>query len=181
MYVGTGGPLMDRLEPNALYRNRGDGTFTEIGFAMGVGDVGKGHGISLADYDRDGDLDIYSPQGGVYHGDLWENCLFQNESKVGHWISVKLRGTKSNRDGVGAKLTVRAAGMTLYQEMCINSGFGCTNSPEVEFGLGNATRVDSLVIAWPSGVVQEFKDVPIDHFLMVTEGEAQHKTVPPAR
>ncbi len=169
IYMGTGGPRMDRLEPNALYHNNGDGTFTEIGFTAGVADVGKGHGISFADYDRDGDLDIYSSQGGAYHGDLWENCLFRNDSRVGHWISVRLVGTVSNRDGAGAKITVRAAGRTVYREMSLNSGFGSTNSPEVEIGLGDAPRVESLTVLWPSGILQELRDLPANQSIVVRE------------
>src|SRR3972149_6456365 len=66
IYLANGGPPVERLEPNALFRNNGDGTFTEVTEAAGVGNLGKGHGVTFADYDEDGDLDIYCPIGGHF-------------------------------------------------------------------------------------------------------------------
>ena len=70
VYFGTGDPDLGRLEPNRFYHNNGNGTFTDLTEYAGMGHLGKGHGITFADYDQDGDLDVYAPQGGWYHGDL---------------------------------------------------------------------------------------------------------------
>ena len=179
LYLGTGGPAMDRFEPNALYVNSGLLSFVEVGWPVGVGDVGKGHGVTLCDYDHDGDLDLYSPQGGAYHGDLWTNRLYRNDSPGnGRWLNVKLEGTKSNRDAIGARLTVKAGGKSFYREVLGGTGFGSTNCLEAHFGLGVSEQVDQLRIDWPSGDVQEWSDIPVNLFLTIKEGQSEYRVKP---
>ncbi len=163
---------MGRLEPDALYRNNGDGTFTDVTASTAVVEqVGKGHGVTFADYDSDGDLDIYVPVGGAFIGDQWENRLYRNEGNSNAWLVVKTVGTRSNRDGIGAAVTVRAGSLLLYSEVSGGCGFGSTNSLPLEFGLGSNKRVDLLEIRWPSGVVQRFENLQVNQVLTVTEGE----------
>jgi len=169
-YLGTGAPPVFRLEPNAFYLNTGDGRFVDLTRFTGLGHLGKGHGITYVDYDFDGDLDIYAPQGGFTHGDLWHNAFYVNKrGNVNHWLSIQLEGTKSNRMGVGAQLTLRSGDFVIYREMTAGGAFGSSSSPFVHFGLGNRTQIDSLEVAWPSGERQVYTKVPVNRFIRIVE------------
>jgi hypothetical protein len=171
VYFGTGDPKIGRMEPDRFYRNNGDGTFTDMTFAVGLGNTGKGHGVTFIDLDGDGDLEIYAPEGGFWHGDPYPNALYLNKQTTGnHWLHVDLVGRESNRDAVGTRLTVMAGGRRVYREIYGGRGFGSSDSPTVEFGLGPATRVDSLELVWPSGKTQTFRDLPVDRRILIEEG-----------
>jgi hypothetical protein len=171
IYLGTGGPAIERYEPKALFLNRGDGSFIDVSRSAGTDDLCKGHGTTFADFDADGDLDIYSPCGGSWHGDRQPNALFRNPGSSNHWLTIRTRGTKSNRDGIGARVTVTVDGSRSVAEVTSGGGFGSTNSLELEFGLGKTTKADKIHIRWPSGQEQEFTDVAADHFVTITEGQ----------
>ncbi len=170
IYLGNGGPKMGRREPDTLYRNRGDGTFVDVTAQMGLGHVGKSHGVTFADFDTDGDLDLYVPVGGAHPGDQWENALYRNEGSDHHWIAFKLRGRRSNRDGIGARVRVKADELSQYAEVASGYSFGCTSSLALEFGLGERRRVDEVEVKWPSGQVDLYRDLPVDLYLVLEEG-----------
>jgi len=171
VYLATGDPGIGRLEPDRFYVNNGNGSFTDVTFAVGLGNVGKGHGVTFVDLDEDGDLEIYVPEGGFWHGDPFPNAFYLNKQTTGnHWLHVDLVGRESNRDGVGTRLTLRAGELLVYTEKFGGRGFGSTDSPPVEFGLGKATKVDSLELVWPSGVEQVFRDLPLDMRIRIEEG-----------
>ena len=178
IYLGCGAPAMERFEPNRLFRNRGDGTFVDISSSAGVDNLGKGHGVSLADYDADGDLDIFVPTGGAFLGDRQPDSLYRNEGTPHHWLHVKLTGTRSNRDAVGARVTIRLGDELRMQEIACGGGFGSTNSLELEFGLGPSPRVDELEVRWPSGLRQVLKDLAGDQKILITEGEEGYRLFP---
>ena len=94
IYLANGGPQMARLEPNALFRNMGDGTFADITATAGTGSLGKGHGATFADFDQDGDLDLYAGLGGHYDADTWDNALYRNDGPAQHYLSIELVGTQ---------------------------------------------------------------------------------------
>ncbi|MEQ8763430.1 MAG: FG-GAP-like repeat-containing protein [Planctomycetota bacterium] len=174
IYLGNGGPPMERLEPNALLYNNGDGTFSEITRQTGTGHLGKGHGTSLADFDDDGDLDIYSPNGGYYIGDRWHNALYRNDGgNTRPSIVVECRGTKSNRDGVGAQVFVKVGDRRYLREVSGGAGFGSLSQRSVHCGLGDgATRVDRLEVYWPvTKQRQVFENVPANKYVVITEGD----------
>ena len=106
IYLATGAPQMGRLERDALFQNNGDGTFTDATVTLGLGNIGKGHGVTFGDADADGDVDIYVPVGGAFIGDQWHNLFYQNAGTGNNYLTLKLVGVKSNRDGIGAKVTV---------------------------------------------------------------------------
>ncbi len=169
IYLATGAPQMGRLERDALFQNNGNGTFTDATVALGLGNIGKGHGVTFGDADADGDVDIYVPVGGAFIGDQWRNLFYQNTGTGNNWITLKLVGVKSNRDGIGAKVTLSVGDRTIYREVSGGSGFGSTNSLPLEIGLGKHTKVDTLAIAWPSGQVDTHRDLSVNQKLILTE------------
>ncbi|MEW6071781.1 MAG: FG-GAP-like repeat-containing protein [Planctomycetota bacterium] len=180
-YLGTGDPSMTRLEPNAFYVNEGGGRFVDLTRFTGLGHLGKGHGITLADFDMDGDLDVYAPQGGFVHGDLWENAFYVNElGNRNHWLAVGLTGVKSNRMGVGARLVLRAGDVAIHREVTAGGAFGSSSTPFVHFGLGRREAIDRLEIRWPSGEEAAYTGLPADSYVWIAEGAAEASRVPPA-
>lgn len=171
IYLATGAPQMGRLERDALFRNNGDGTFTDATFALGLGNIGKGHGVTFGDIDTDGDVDIYVPVGGAFIGDQWHNLFYQNAGTGNNWLTLKLVGVKSNRDGIGAKVTLRVGNRVIYREVSGGCGFGSTNSLSLEIGLKAHTKVDTLEIVWPSGQVDTHRNLSVNQRLVFTEGE----------
>ena len=170
IYLATGAPQMGRLERDALFRNNGDGTFTDATFALGLGNIGKGHGVTFGDVDTDGDVDIYVPVGGAFIGDQWHNLFYQNAGAGNNWLTLKLVGVKSNRDGIGAKVTLRVGDSVIYREVSGGCGFGSTNSLSLEIGLKAYTKVDTLEIVWPSGQVDTHRNLSVNQRLIITEG-----------
>jgi hypothetical protein len=170
-----------------LYRNQGDGSFAEVTEVAGFAWEGCG-GLSLGDIDRDGDLDIVAGRSfmrlGQEHRDRYMGGIKTNDIGVflndqaartgNHWLNVRLVGTDSNRAGIGARITVVAGGRTMIRELRCGSGLGNhADPPEAHFGLGTATKVDSLSVRWPDGKpsVQTLVDLPVDRFVTVTQGQ----------
>ena len=170
IYLATGAPQMGRLERDALFRNNGDGTFTDATAALGLGNVGKGHGVTFGDVDTDGDVDIYVPVGGAFIGDQWHNLFYRNDGTENNWITLKLVGTKSNRDGIGAKVTLHIGNDIIYREVSGGCGFGSSNSLSLEIGLGTHANVDTLEIVWPSGQIDTHRNLSVNQRLVITEG-----------
>jgi hypothetical protein len=154
----------DSSGPNALFRNLGDSSFGDITATLGGGAF-DGRGVAFADFDNDGDLDL------VVTADMNEpSRLWRNDSPTGHhWLGLRLRGTKSNRSAIGARVVVKTSEGSYVQEVSGGAGRGSQNSLPLEFGLASATVVDELTIRWPSGTVQTRRDVAVDRYLTITE------------
>ena len=155
---------------NSLYENSGppNYSFTKITTGEAVNDIANSFGCNWADYDRDGDLDLF-----VANRLNQRNLLYRNEGSGNRWLALKCAGTISNRTGFGAKVRVKAtingAARWQMQEVAPQSGYNSQNL-HLHFGLGNAMTVDSLKIEWPSGAIDVLKNVPSNQFLIVTEG-----------
>ena len=160
IYLTNGGPIMSRFEPNILFHNRGQLRFADITLSAGVGNPGKGHGVGFADYDQDGDLDLYTAVGGHYPGDLWANSLYRNEGHQNHWLGIDLGEDRA----IGARLRLRAGDHVGVVEIGSGPGFGSTNDLPAEFGLGRRARIDSLEIRWPDGTVEHRTALDVDRF-----------------
>ncbi|MFQ6015500.1 MAG: FG-GAP-like repeat-containing protein [Anaerolineae bacterium] len=152
---------------NVFLLNNGDGTFSDVSATAGIRDAQPGFGVAPADFDGDGDLDLYLANGGFIGAAA--NSLYQNSGTDNHWLAVRLVGTVSNSHGVGAKVNLRLeGGPSQMQE--IGGGTGLCQPPLLtHFGLGEVSRVDELSVQWPSGIVQTLTDVPADQLLTVTE------------
>jgi hypothetical protein len=177
VHLGTGDPLLESLMPDVCLRNEEGKRFVNETGAAGVGHLQKGHGIGFADFDGDGDQDIFQKMGGFVPVDAYANVLFENRSPAGHhWLSLSLAGTRTNRDAVGARVRVEletpAGPRVLHRAVGSVSSFG--GSPHrLEIGLGDTTRVARLEIRWPrTSDPQVFTDVPLDSWLAIREGEA---------
>jgi FG-GAP-like repeat/ASPIC and UnbV len=179
MYLGTGNPDFSSLVPNRMFKNIGGKRFVDITTAARVGNLQKGHGVSFADIDNDGDQDIFTRIGGAYASDGYFNSFYLNpgQDSANNWISVLLKGAKANRSAIGAHIEVRFTenGVKRSVHMDVNSGgsFGC-NPLRKEIGIGRAQKIDELVIHWPgSGTEQVFKDIAPRQFVTISEGSDQ--------
>jgi hypothetical protein len=176
IYLGTGDPGLPSLMPNVMLRNDGGLRFLDVTTASGTGHLQKGHGVAFADLDHDGDQDVYHQMGGFFPVDRFYSVLFENPGTSGHWLALELVGTASNRDAVGARirlvLETPEGTRELFRAAGSVASFG--GSPHrLEIGLGNASRIRRLEIAWPrSKEPQVLEDVPLDAWLRVIEGEA---------
>jgi hypothetical protein len=175
IYLGTGRPQYSYLMPNVLFRNDAGRRFEDLTAATGTGHLQKGHGVAFADWDRDGDADIFLEAGGAVPGDRAHSVLFQNPGYGNHWLTIKLVGTRTNRAALGAKIRVDLGGpdgalASRYRTITAGSSFG-GNPLECTVGLGQAKVIRTLEISWPtSRTRQTFRDVPIDRAIEITEG-----------
>jgi len=149
---------------NFLYRNLGDGTFERIIGEDIVTNGGHSEGCAWADYDRDGDLDMYAVN---FEGD--NNFLYRNNGNSNSWINLLLEGTSSNRSAIGARVKIKTADGWQYREVSGQTGYQSQNSLNVEFGLGTSSQIDSVVVNWPSGAEDIFLNVQPNQFLTITE------------
>lgn len=179
-YIGTGNPDFRSLIPNLMFRNNGGEDFQDVTYSGGFGHLQKGHGIAFGDFDMDGDQDIYEVLGGALMGDNFMNVLFENPGNNNKWITIDLNGTKSNRDGIGARIKITAeypdsSSRNIY--LTVNSGASFGSSPlRKEIGLSNAINIRQLEILWPaSGKVQTFSNIPVNSRLLITEDEDEIK------
>ena len=153
-------------ERNRHLRNNGDGTFSEIGRGAGTDLLLNSRGVAVADFWNRGVLDIAVSASTDRHA-LLKNLVGVKR----HWLGVELVGTKSNRDAVGARITIRANGKQQMRELVLGDGYGSQNSLRQYFGLSDANEVDDLTVRWPvSGTVQHFAKVPSNQIIEVTEG-----------
>lgn len=176
-YLGTGSPEYDSLMPNLMFRNQAGKRFADVTATGGFGHLQKGHGIAFADFDNDGDQDIFAEIGGAYKGDGFSNALFENPGFKNQWICVKLVGRQSNRAGIGARihLVIEEADTERSIYRWVNSGGSFGGSPlRQNIGIGQATQVKTLEVYWPtSNQTQTFHDLPANQFLKIVEGQDQ--------
>src|SRR6266700_310124 len=154
-------------EPKILYHNNGNGTFADIS-------AGAGPGITAESSSR-----------GLAVGDLWNDgrmsavisnmnappSLLVNDARNGnHWIALRTVGTKSNRDGIGAKITVKAGARTFVDEVRSGSSYISNNDMRGHFGLGSTAKIDSVQFRWPSGLLERFENLSVDSIHKLREG-----------
>lgn len=175
MYFGTGNPRYQSLIPNKMFKNVGGEKFADVTSSARVGHLQKGHGVSFADLDNDGDQDIHIQMGGAYPGDSFHNALFLNPGQDNNnWIGLSLEGKESNRSAIGTRLTItldeNGATRKIYRD--VNSGGSFGASPlRREIGLGRAQRIESIEIRWAgSNTRQVVRDIKPNQFIKISEG-----------
>jgi hypothetical protein len=153
-------------ERNRFLRNNGNSTFTEIGHGNGSDLLLNSRGVAIADFWNRGVLDI-----AVAASDDRHALLRNNLASGRHWLQVELRGTRSNRDAVGARVTIRSRGQLQAREVTLGDGYASQSSLRLHFGLDDAPSVDELQVRWPkSGIVQRFDNVTADRIIAIVEG-----------
>ncbi|MEM7307463.1 MAG: CRTAC1 family protein [Planctomycetota bacterium] len=172
-------PLLanDIRQPNAVWKNIEGEYFLRLpDWLSGAGDAGPGRGAGACDVDGDGLLDVYTtnnrqiPQGLPEDANrLWRSAALGVEGK--HWLALRLRGRHrlSNADGIGARLEAHLGELVLKRQVLGDTVYLSSSSREAHFGLGDAERVDRVVVRWPSGLVQELLDVASGQRLALTE------------
>lgn len=162
-------PNLRYREPMMLLRNIGK-HFVDVSSTSG--DVFRqawvGRGMAIGDIDNDGRIDaVVSTNGGTLH-------VLHNETPTSnHWLTLKLVGSKSNRDGIGAVIKVTTAQGSQWATVSSASGYLSSNDLRVHFGLGAEVRAQRVEIRWPSGILQELRDVAGDRILSVHEAETK--------
>jgi hypothetical protein len=174
-YLGTGNPSYQSLVPNMMFKNLGGKQFADVTATARVGHLQKGHGVSFADLDNDGDQDVHIDMGGAFLGDAYQNSFFLNPGQGdNHWINITLEGKRANRSAIGSRVRIVISENGVKREIYrdVNSGGSFGSSPlRREIGLGVAAHIELMEIKWHgSEVVQVFKDVKVDQFIKITEG-----------
>jgi hypothetical protein len=160
-----GKKTLSGYQRKSLFHNLG-GTFKDEAKRHGVDNLDDGRGIAVADFDHDGRLDMFVTNSGKTPY-LWRNV----QPTGNHWLQLKLTGTKSNRDAVGARVRVRTGERWQISFVNGGNGFASQSTHAVHLGLGQARQVDRLEVTWPSGQTQAFENVAADRVLQLTEGK----------
>jgi hypothetical protein len=156
-------------QPTQLFHNRGNRptTFENVSLASGK-DLQRpivGRGLAVGDFDNDGRVDVL-----VVDSEGAPLLLHNETPGTGHWLGVKLVGTRSNRSGIGALITITIGGRKLMRLCHADGSYLSSSDLRVNFGLGAASKIDLLTVRWPSGKTDAVKDVPTDRYLTFTEG-----------
>lgn len=182
IYLSTGAPEYDALEPNTSYRNDGAGHFFDVTTATRLGHLQKGHGVSFGDIDDDGDEDLFADMGGAFVGDpappaLWANPTNEPADPVRHAVTLRLEGVTCNRDAIGARVRVVTPGRTFHHVVGRTGSFG-GNSLQIEAGLADETAIERIEIQWPGGDLEILDDVDVDQVVAVRQGEGVVSSTP---
>jgi len=178
-YVGTGNPDFRSLIPNRMFRSVDGKRFEDVSVDGGFAHLQKGHATAFADFDRDGDADVYMVMGGAYEGDTFRSVLFENPGWKGrHWLTLELEGRAANRSAIGARvaidvITPAATTRTIYRTIGTGGSFGA-GSLQVLVGLGDATAIRDVRVEWPdlTRSTSAFGSLAMDRAYRIVQGTA---------
>lgn len=162
------------FERNCLFVNRGEGRFVDVGRATGSDARWDSRGVAKADLDHDGRVDLV-----IANNDAPPTILMNRLATVGHWVELELRGTRSNRDAVGARVTLTVGGRKMVRTVEAGSGYSAQSAHPLHFGLGDTPEIEALEILWPSGLEQRLEGAelaaevrPDERVLLVEPGDS---------
>ncbi len=174
-YLGTGDTQFYSLMPNVMFLNSGGRKFRNVTMAGGFGHLQKGHGVAFADFNNNGNSDVFIQMGGAFAGDRFQDAFFENPGFGNHWITIQLVGTESNRSAIGARirLEIEESGSVRPVYRHVNSGGSFGGNPlRQTIGLGKADRIRAIEIDWPTtGKTQRFEDVERNQMIRIVEDE----------
>lgn len=151
-------------ERNLTYLNKSGSNFMDISYLTGADSDGDGRCVVPADLNNDGRQDLVVRQVGGGPLQVYENRFPQR-----NWLKLSLRGTESNSLGIGAKVTANISGRLIVRELHPINSYRSQSPSLIHFGLGNADKIDSLIIEWPSGIVQELGEIDVDRHILIYE------------
>jgi hypothetical protein len=154
-------------EPRIVYHNNGDKTFSDISAQAGPGitAVHAGRGLAVGDLWNDGRISAV-----ISNMNERPSLLVNQVRSANHWIGLRTAGTKSNRDGIGARITAKVGPRILVDEVRSGSSYDSNSDMRIHFGLGSATKIDWIQIRWPSGLTERFENIPVDAIHTLKEG-----------
>jgi len=157
-------------QQNKLYANNGQGRFLDVSDQSGSGLQVKlsSRGAGLDDLDNDGDVDIV-----VLNSTTGPTLLRNDTPGKGHWLEVSLKGTRTNRDGVGAQVRVHAGSLVLLDEIHSGRGYQSHFGTRLHFGLGQRTEIDRVEVSWIGGKTETYRNIPVDQKIVLEEGRSE--------
>jgi hypothetical protein len=170
-------PEVDRLklgidysEPKLLYHNRGNGTFADVSWMAGpaIKAATPARGLAVGDLWNDGRISAV-----IANRNAPPNLLVNQKNYLNHWIEIRTVGTRSNRSGIGARVSVKTELRQQSAEVRSGSSYISNSDMRVHFGLGAANRIQWIEVGWPSGLVEHFRNSPVDSIVVVTEGSGE--------
>ena len=161
------------FERSCFFAGRGQQGFVNQSAVSGLDYMEDGRGLAVWDYDGDGDPDLL-----LKNRNGPQVRILRNDSRS-PWkrLKIRLEGSVSNRQAVGARVVLRHGGVSRVKELRAGSGFLSQNSPEIFFGLGNSSKADRLDVYWPSGAKQTFLDLPANREVLIREGEEKYTSL----
>ena len=173
IFVTNGSTFQELRQPeiliaqtDALFRNNGDGTFSDVSERTGITALPTrvGRGATFGDYDNDGDVDIF-----IVNNHAAPILLRNEGGNRNNYLHVELIGTDQNRNAIGAKLQLKTAARIQMREVYAGESYMSSNSFIVEFGVGNATRVETLQVTWLNGDTQARHNIPTNQRIRMTQ------------
>lgn len=163
-----------------MFAGVGGGQFIDVARPTGSDCIGDSRGVAFADFDGDGRLDM------AINNNNMPPVVYRNTlRRTGNWIELKLAGAQSNSDAIGARVRLTAAGKTMTRQIEAGSGFASEMMLPAHFGLGQAAKIETIEIAWPSGLSQRFDAAQlgglINQQLLVIEGSAEITRIKPGQ
>jgi hypothetical protein len=162
--VSIGAHSLNGRERKVLFRNNGDGTFTDVAYVNGAGRQEDGRGLTIFDYNNDGQVDL------LLRNYKQPTQLLKNRGGSEHWVEFHLVGTVSNRDAVGAKMRLRTSRGWQTRVVGAGSAYLSQQSSILHFGLAEESEIRELEITWPSGATARFHDLESGRRFTITEG-----------
>ncbi len=172
-FLNLGQHGLNGWERNCLWRNDGDGRFTDVAYVHAADRLEDGRGLSVFDYDRDGRLDL------LLRNYRQPAQLLRNQGGPHHWVELRLVGTRSNRDAVGARIRLRTARGWQTRVVGAGSGFLSTHSLVQHIGLGSEHHAEEIEVTWPSGSRTTMRTVAADRRIVIIETGADSPSATP--